>query len=360
MAEKYANEGCNTPIIPAPTDELKVTSMNDDKVVHILSEYTNNSLNVPDGPPVSAIKKRQFLAADSESLTNAKETTVAIITFNDNPFPVKPVSTYVLPETIYTAALLMPLSIERDKVDKNAPGRVKCVSYGTIGGQYIGLFLSHAAQLLLVYYIRGVVQDAGACGVGGMPLCVCLTLFCGSLLSDVKETWAMLMWLYNIKTEKEHTRLRVVGVEGEADKYKIDSGMTKTHKLSAVILILMPKMAIFMWLLGYGAEYLMGSETVEDLILNALALGFVCEVDEFAYGIMSPVYLRQVIENLPPLEVASINHESQSASRCVCCKDQELQLKFMNNIINPIFGFIMLICITTGAYITADCLEYEA
>jgi len=273
----------------------------------------------------------------------------------ENPFPPEPANHYELPESIYSAAIIMPLSLtEFDMIGR-------CSVYL----QYLGLFINILIQVCLLIYIGDTVADAECVQDGDLPdiaLGMCLTIFVASLLADLKESWNMYGFIRNIKTEVSHTPLRLKK-DGNDKKYA--TGMTFMHKCVAVIFVIIPKAAICLVLFVYGGDYLIRSPGIEDLILNTLALGFVIEIDEFLYKLVTPVYLQEVIEDLPNLEISAKESVKQGAWGYIgkwlqdkgCIADQHNFIRFKVNVATPILFASLLGSITVAIYYASDCVE---
>lgn len=70
-----------------------------------------------------------------------------------------------------------------------------------------------------------------------------------------------------------------------------------------LVLVVIPRFIICIWLFGVGIQYLgIATNTLPDLILNAVALGFILELDELVY-LAAPRRIRKVLENTEPVNL---------------------------------------------------------
>lgn len=79
-------------------------------------------------------------------------------------------------------------------------------------------------------------------------------------------------------------------------------------RLFFILMTVLLRAGVLCILLWYGTVYLVYTETVQDLLLNAVALKFVLEVAELLFDAFAPRRSRSFIENLRPLNLESIGH----------------------------------------------------
>ena len=75
------------------------------------------------------------------------------------------------------------------------------------------------------------------------------------------------------------------------------------RRLSFILMTTLTRAVVQSVLLWYGTLYLVYTETVQDLLLNAVALKFVLEVAELLYSAFAPRRSRTFIESLRPLNL---------------------------------------------------------
>jgi hypothetical protein len=86
--------------------------------------------------------------------------------------------------------------------------------------------------------------------------------------------------------------------------------LTPTSRILVYVLIIIPKYLIIVVLLGVGWEWLTASESLENLILNSLALTFITTIDELLFNSVFPERLHDKVNALKV-----INQVQQYASK---------------------------------------------
>eukprot|EP00928_Gymnodinium_smaydae_P027372 TRINITY_DN21193_c0_g2_i1.p1 TRINITY_DN21193_c0_g2~~TRINITY_DN21193_c0_g2_i1.p1 ORF type:complete len:994 (+),score=168.96 TRINITY_DN21193_c0_g2_i1:72-3053(+) len=86
------------------------------------------------------------------------------------------------------------------------------------------------------------------------------------------------------------------------------------------VLVLLPKMIIALLLGFIGMQFLAVTTSLTDLLLNAMALAFILDVDDIFYAIFVPRRIQTIIRNLEPLCLPTFNVKKrlQSSSHVFC------------------------------------------
>merc|ERR1719473_2687455 len=90
------------------------------------------------------------------------------------------------------------------------------------------------------------------------------------------------------------------------------TGITMVRRVLAILLFVLPKMLIEMLLLLQGGGFLLTSHGNQNVILNTLAVTFVCDIDESVYSTFVVKMLRGAYESLPAigmLPAAAVENE---------------------------------------------------
>uniref|UniRef100_A0A7S0FEL6 Uncharacterized protein n=1 Tax=Pyrodinium bahamense TaxID=73915 RepID=A0A7S0FEL6_9DINO len=93
------------------------------------------------------------------------------------------------------------------------------------------------------------------------------------------------------------------GGRKSADSIKIDS-ISRPHQLTVVCMAII-RSTLLVYLAFAGTYFLLSNQTFVDLLLNALALAFVFELDEFLYAFLIPEETKASLDNVTPLDYAS-------------------------------------------------------
>jgi len=101
----------------------------------------------------------------------------------------------------------------------------------------------------------------------------------------------------------------LIALEGPSTKFSADEDGTVTllcisrmRTICAFVMVVIPRLIICSFLSVCGALYLLHTQSVQDIILNAIALSFVLEIDELLYS-FAPAPARHVVENSEPVDL---------------------------------------------------------
>jgi len=186
--------------------------------------------------------------------------------------------------------------------------------------------------------------DPGEYGVESYYLrFVSVFLFIMGLWHDLKGSWAIAILLFKVPTASEswmtyevpacESKERVKQLLGcsELDfvKFRV-AGMPMKWKLINVVFVLLPKLYLWLLAIDIGTVFLMETAAIEDMIINAVALGFILDIDELiCLSLMSetskhiltntaePVYYDiESMENASPRLVFELHQKNKRWSWC--------------------------------------------
>merc|ERR1712050_85811 len=80
-------------------------------------------------------------------------------------------------------------------------------------------------------------------------------------------------------------------------------------KIFNVCIVLVPKCALWVALVCSGVHYLMESAGIMDVVVNAMALTFVLDVDEMIFSRLSTVVTKHIMSNLEEMPLFETNTE---------------------------------------------------
>jgi hypothetical protein len=218
-------------------------------------------------------------------------------------YPINDISdvTYALPESIYSSALVVLLSL--DPHDQ----RKSCTYFLFVYlPQLFLLVFTYCVQSGIIYYINKTTEDSYTCDfeTSLMLIYMGVGLFVGGMIEEFVETLRMLSWTWHVQTEKERNILTYENVTEDGEKkIKLASGLTRYMKIMFVLLILLPKLGIAGALTQCGAKFVAVSRADSDVVLNCLAMVFVVEIDDMLYKTFTPVGFQKMLRELPPVEV---------------------------------------------------------
>jgi len=240
-----------------------------------------------------------------------------------------------LPESIYTAVLLIPAAFEAKQYGclkkKNRTNLfiviqvwclflitlcfqvtftwyIKVLFESNIGGdreeEFANNIASHSWDTCSYGYtnqVRAIWRQEYATDFFLRVLC--LMVFAAYCIADVYQSMWMLMWLFYLPNSKDCgvQRLRTGPDQEDKDLVEVKNGLPCWLKIFNTQLVLIPKLSVAAFLLCYGSGFLLAARTNEDVILNSLALVFVIELDEYMYGYGLPLNIKNYCEAVPPV-----------------------------------------------------------
>jgi len=143
----------------------------------------------------------------------------------------------------------------------------------------------------------------------------CCFIFVIGLWPDLVATRDLCQLLLKIPTSSSAWIQRVVSegeeVPGAADqmdlvKFRI-SGMPRHWKLANFFLVIFPKLYLWILTVDIGILFLMETASIEDMVINAVALAFILNLDEIIYEAMFSDAAKDMLSRLEDYE--DINYE---------------------------------------------------
>jgi len=85
-------------------------------------------------------------------------------------------------------------------------------------------------------------------------------------------------------------------------------GMSKVGKSALLLCVCVPRIAIFCYLYCVGAVWICRTADLSDLILNAIALAFVLDMDELLYAVILSRKVQSMVSNAAPLPLGKVRY----------------------------------------------------
>lgn len=211
--------------------------------------------------------------------------------------------------------------------------------------EYYGLILALAAvQGTITIYVRVIWEKAVAentrCGNPDNHKTlrqVCIMCYIGYVMADLLETYTMILWLWTIAghpckgvtlcgSSETETENATVSDEIPTTYTIIDAEESSTNKITVKIsnnlremslaarfflyfVVIGFKIAVAFALIGYGSGYVIASEGNADLILNALALCFILDVDGMVYEMFVSQEYKAIMQDHAPRVEQTIQND---------------------------------------------------
>ena len=201
-----------------------------------------------------------------------------------------------LPEGIYGAFILIWLN-KSSNCDRHT------LWWAVKTGLPAALLASHYAQLTFSYYLYNFVHQphnslnsdmlSDYCHEGSTVLKMLgVVAFLSLCFGDLQVTYEMHLWLCMFKTAKKHEKLQVHQWVDSSNKnakgtkiYLPLTGITCFARFLFYTLVLVPKVVVALCVAVAGSGLVLRSESDYDLVLNAVAAGFVLELDEVVHRV---------------------------------------------------------------------------
>lgn len=206
-----------------------------------------------------------------------------------------------VPESSYGAALMVPLLFIKEEDSWRDCFQVFCESYWPLAVNY-------AIQIGLVVCLEEVYEDAEESILDGdcdelNPFfgIICLFLHGVAVCRDMGETIDIvnIIWFHMPTVERNTQFLFDDNALGESELQLVDGGLTMMRKVAVTLFIVLPKFGICITVLIFGSLYLAVSASDADLLLNALAVVFIMDVDEIIFSFMATYRTRAAIAMVP-------------------------------------------------------------
>jgi len=156
-----------------------------------------------------------------------------------------------------------------------------------------------ASQMELYSAIMDYLQpeDDTLQGLDGRVMCVVATFcWCLLLLEDVRDNMSLQRALYYQPVGKPEIKICADGT------YEITT-FSQTQKVLFSVCISIPRMFVAIFLGWIGMEFLAYTYNNTDLLLNAIALGFVLDIDEMTFSAFAPKRLQALLSQTAVLKL---------------------------------------------------------
>lgn len=133
---------------------------------------------------------------------------------------------------------------------------------------------------------------------------LCCFIFIVSVMNDLVHTLDMLRMLYRIPTTDEDWFEADDHVDNDTDVLSLDhvkvkiAGMPCLWKMLNVLFVVIPKFMIWKLLSESGIMFLMETSSIEDVIVNAVAMAFLLNIDEMLCAVLMSQESKTLLQKL--------------------------------------------------------------
>lgn len=156
----------------------------------------------------------------------------------------------------------------------------------------------------------------------------CIFLFMLAVVDDLSGSWHLMKTLWYVPTAAESwieydlpdwaskDDVKMIQEAGELDFviFKV-AGIPLHWKIINCLGVLLPKLALWLALVKSGVHYLMETAGIVDVIVNAMALTFVLEVDEMMFNRFSSSLTKHIMMNIVDKPLFSTDDEEEETEQ---------------------------------------------
>lgn len=157
-------------------------------------------------------------------------------------------------------------------------------------------------------FLRPVLGGWGC--VGPVLVTACVVVWSLQCTSEIVSTFSFMSALMNL-TSTSKTRLRRANNRGTQSSLIIEDDDDDESPLELQTISVCRKISLFLLscfrlslgisLLHFGSVWLAETNSLQELLLNAVSLAFVFDIDEICFELMSPLTVRAIANTLSPL-----------------------------------------------------------
>jgi hypothetical protein len=291
-----------------------------------------------------------------------------------------------LPLSLYTALLVMPIvgggtgAVKQDLIKpsdhhvtksacenvltRNCKGNCGCQPKGIVlccctsialVVPWVAAFLvSCCLQGAFIYFIgESAVRHANPLGCPAtnwllrLTGVVTLTAYC---TTDIYETFSMFFWVILLPTTESTEIMQLLYDPETGEPVGYASGVSKWYKATTSLFVILPKLVIGLALWWYGSTFVARSVGNDELILNAVAVVFVLEIDDQLAKVTIPQRMAQLLAKLPPIPLYDPTEEANGSLMNSCFDNRKYFGQWLN------FGLmtVMVVAVKLTACAAAD------
>ncbi|OLP86737.1 E3 ubiquitin-protein ligase arkadia [Symbiodinium microadriaticum] len=256
---------------------------------------------------------------------------------------------------------------------QDCPGAPNCVGPGGTALSYPRLydydiwstrtFLKQSMQAVLHLAPESIDHvDAGEYGMENFNCrCLCIFLFMLAVVDDLEDNINLTRTLAMVPTSnaswivfdvpdwgsKEDVKAMHDSEEKDFIHYEV-SGMPLHWKLFNACFILLPKILLWLALVRSGVHYLMETAGIVDVVVNAMALTFVLQVDEIVFQRLCSTVTKDIMSKLEPRAMYDLDEVDKESDAEALAYFNEVELrrgwKSVLFQIFPMRMFIIILC----------------
>jgi len=160
--------------------------------------------------------------------------------------------------------------------------------------------------------------------------------------------------------DKDHAKAVHGWTELDLVKFQV-AGMPFAWKAINFVVVFVPKMCLWLALASTGVQYLMETANIVDMVVNAMALTFVLDIDEMVFARLTTKITQHIMSNLERLPLYDTNKEDNETAEEVIHRFHEEEygpkkiFKVAQIIPMKLVTILCLHCFFQWLYYTRNC-----
>jgi hypothetical protein len=168
---------------------------------------------------------------------------------------------------------------------------------------------NQSPTLSMAFEQASLVEDAEKYGTslllgfqaGGMLCFMCITIWFLHVVSEAKHAVGLWIALWTIQ-KADHTHL-VLSNDG---KWFLATTSPRRRLFFSIVTVV--RLCVALFLLIQGSSWLMITSNLEVMMLNAVALAFILEIDEIIYKCFAPRHCKTIHHRIEPFPLPRVGH----------------------------------------------------
>eukprot|EP00746_Dinoflagellata_sp_MGD_P075538 gnl/MRDRNA2_/MRDRNA2_30388_c0_seq1.p1 gnl/MRDRNA2_/MRDRNA2_30388_c0~~gnl/MRDRNA2_/MRDRNA2_30388_c0_seq1.p1 ORF type:complete len:672 (-),score=112.68 gnl/MRDRNA2_/MRDRNA2_30388_c0_seq1:170-2164(-) len=133
---------------------------------------------------------------------------------------------------------------------------------------------------------------------------VCVLLWILKICAEYRNTVNQIITIFSLPTISGKEDCTSVSVDDDGNVTAIEIiGIRSSQRVCLMVFLCVPRLIVLFWLGGVGIVYLAQTVNLSDIVLNAMALSFVIDIDEQIYEVLMPDSIHGKMKNLQPISV---------------------------------------------------------
>ena len=239
-------------------------------------------------------------------------------TYSEDGFFVRQNGNIILkpvPNIIFSA-LLWPLIVSPSYAKKH----FKCIGLPQVLLAVVAMVFQISSTVYIFLMMEGGGEEANCSGGGSTFLrVICVSVFCSLVWSEIRESINFFKWTMRLPAWNEEDRavleeLRTgfavqkktvkVKIGGDQIEFKVNhivaGGVVRYYRWLMIFVGSIMKGIIELGVLVGGTSYIVYANSNENILLNAVSLLFILEIDNYMYNYMSSDVIKRFVENATP------------------------------------------------------------